>query len=205
MIFRIGLLRLGSILLLAGAAYGDVEVNKVDHQDGDFSTPIAHKNISLKGASDTSESSKQSFSTSSFGEVSQAAVANAQASVNEAMNAWAVYNKARFEHSRRKHYLPRATEVHQNILMTMGSQAKDLGLTPDVRKAAALLAEIDVRSKGVGAWSNTTQKRDSGRFWMEDIKRQGTVPYGGDASYKVFRNVNDYGAKGDGTKVRCVR
>jgi glucan 1,3-beta-glucosidase len=35
-------------------------------------------------------------------------------------------------------------------------------------------------------------------FWMEKIKHQGVAPYNGDASYKVFRNVKDYGAKGDG-------
>jgi hypothetical protein len=204
MILRIGLLRLGSILLLVGAACGDVELNKVDPHDGKFSTAIVDKNIHLKGASDTLKSSTQSFSTSSFGEVSHAAVANAQATVNEAMNAWAVYSEARFENARRKHFLPKTAEVHQNILMTMGSQAEDLELTLEVRNAAALLAEIDVRSKGAGAWSNATQKRDTGEFWMENIKRQGTVPYGGDASYKVFRNVKDYGATGNGATVCFV-
>jgi hypothetical protein len=38
-------------------------------------------------------------------------------------------------------------------------------------------------------------------FWMETIKHQGTAPYNGDASYKVFRNVKDFGAKGDGKTV----
>lgn len=34
-------------------------------------------------------------------------------------------------------------------------------------------------------------------YWVSSIKRQGTVPFGD--SFKVFRNVQDYGAKGDGT------
>ncbi|KAI0019158.1 pectate lyase superfamily protein-domain-containing protein [Xylariomycetidae sp. FL0641] len=35
-------------------------------------------------------------------------------------------------------------------------------------------------------------------YWLEDIKHQGVAPFGGDG-YKVFRNVKDYGAVGDGT------
>ncbi|OBT89655.1 hypothetical protein VE02_01791 [Pseudogymnoascus sp. 03VT05] len=35
-------------------------------------------------------------------------------------------------------------------------------------------------------------------YWQSDIKRQGTVAYG-DSSFKIFRNVKDFGAKGDGT------
>jgi len=34
-------------------------------------------------------------------------------------------------------------------------------------------------------------------FWMESIKHQGTSPFSPDpASYKVFRNVKEFGAKG---------
>jgi hypothetical protein len=36
----------------------------------------------------------------------------------------------------------------------------------------------------------------SSEFWMSSITRQGVVPFGTDASYKIFRNVQDYGAKG---------
>ncbi|TVY32460.1 Glucan 1,3-beta-glucosidase, partial [Lachnellula subtilissima] len=35
-------------------------------------------------------------------------------------------------------------------------------------------------------------------WWFASISRQGTVPFG-TAGYKVFRNVKDYGAKGDGS------
>ncbi|KAB5566596.1 pectate lyase superfamily protein-domain-containing protein [Coniochaeta sp. 2T2.1] len=34
-------------------------------------------------------------------------------------------------------------------------------------------------------------------YWMQDIAHQGVAPYAG-PGYKVFRNVKDYGAKGDG-------
>lgn len=35
-------------------------------------------------------------------------------------------------------------------------------------------------------------------FWMGDIAHQGLSPFNTDASYTVFRNVKDFGAKGDG-------
>ncbi|KAI1811036.1 pectate lyase superfamily protein-domain-containing protein [Poronia punctata] len=35
-------------------------------------------------------------------------------------------------------------------------------------------------------------------YWLEDVKHQGVAPFAGDG-YKVFRNVKDYGAKGDGS------
>ncbi|KAK5091266.1 hypothetical protein LTR05_001447 [Lithohypha guttulata] len=41
-------------------------------------------------------------------------------------------------------------------------------------------------------------KRQSSGFWMETIQRQGSPAYNDDKSYKVFRNVKEYGAVGDG-------
>ncbi|KAL9131334.1 MAG: hypothetical protein Q9217_000713 [Psora testacea] len=35
-------------------------------------------------------------------------------------------------------------------------------------------------------------------YWLASIQRQGTVAFG-DSAYKIYRNVQDYGAKGDGT------
>lgn len=39
----------------------------------------------------------------------------------------------------------------------------------------------------------------SSSYWLASITRQGTVPFGGSSGYQVFRNVMDFGAKGDGT------
>lgn len=36
-------------------------------------------------------------------------------------------------------------------------------------------------------------------YWLSTITRQGSIPFGGSDTYKVFRNVKDYGAVGDGT------
>src|SRR3569833_979503 len=35
-------------------------------------------------------------------------------------------------------------------------------------------------------------------YWVSSIQRRRTVAFGGAAGYKVFRNVMDYGAMGDG-------
>ena len=46
---------------------------------------------------------------------------------------------------------------------------------------------------------NLESRQAASSYWVADIQRQGTVPFSSDAGYKVFRNVKDYGAKGDGT------
>lgn len=37
-----------------------------------------------------------------------------------------------------------------------------------------------------------------GPYWFSQIKRQGKTPYGSNSSWVIWRNVRDYGAKGDG-------
>ncbi|CAM1505217.1 Fc.00g108540.m01.CDS01 [Cosmosporella sp. VM-42] len=39
----------------------------------------------------------------------------------------------------------------------------------------------------------------AGNWWFSDIDRQGTVAFSSGDNYKIFRNVKDYGAKGDGS------
>ena len=36
----------------------------------------------------------------------------------------------------------------------------------------------------------------SSNYWVANIKRQGLVAFGNGTDYKVFRNVQDFGAKG---------
>lgn len=50
--------------------------------------------------------------------------------------------------------------------------------------------------------SNVTTPAAS-NYWLANIRRQGTAPFNGNpAGYKVFRNVMDYGARGELTFVR---
>ncbi|CAG8893629.1 unnamed protein product [Penicillium egyptiacum] len=46
----------------------------------------------------------------------------------------------------------------------------------------------------------TTQKTSAASsYWVANVERQGIVPFAKNADYKIFRNVKDYGAKGDGS------
>ncbi|KAL8829350.1 MAG: hypothetical protein Q9170_006211 [Blastenia crenularia] len=49
----------------------------------------------------------------------------------------------------------------------------------------------------VGAMPAQIQAASSS-YWLSDIQRQGKVAFG-DAAFQIFRNVKDFGAKGDGT------
>ncbi|KAL4884771.1 pectin lyase fold/virulence factor [Aspergillus karnatakaensis] len=69
-----------------------------------------------------------------------------------------------------------------------------LHITEEIAHAAALVAEADMAAS-LANGSSSLVKRADGTFWMKDIRRQGTVPWGNDPNYKVFRNVvNDYHA-----------
>lgn len=47
----------------------------------------------------------------------------------------------------------------------------------------------------VNSTGPSTPVESSSTYWLSSIKRQGTVPFG-EASFKVFRNVREYGAIG---------
>lgn len=76
-----------------------------------------------------------------------------------------------------------------------------LQITDEIAAAAALVAEADaVNATGYG---NVTRRAvaASGSYWMGSLDRMGTVPWGNNAIYKVFRSMLDYGAVGDGVTV----
>jgi hypothetical protein len=41
-----------------------------------------------------------------------------------------------------------------------------------------------------------TEKRSASSYWVANVERQGIVPFAKSPDYKIFRNVKDYGAKG---------
>ncbi|KAI0402848.1 pectate lyase superfamily protein-domain-containing protein [Xylaria palmicola] len=79
---------------------------------------------------------------------------------------------------------------------------KLLEVTDEMARAAALLAELDAdRISNATLPTAAPAGKRAGPFWMEGIARRGTVPWGNDASYKVFRNVvSDYGADPTGQR-----
>ncbi|KAF8446401.1 exo-beta-1,3-glucanase [Boletus edulis BED1] len=44
----------------------------------------------------------------------------------------------------------------------------------------------------------TGQAQPGDPYWLQNIKHQGTSPFNPNSTYQVFRNVKDFGAKGDG-------
>jgi glucan 1,3-beta-glucosidase len=45
----------------------------------------------------------------------------------------------------------------------------------------------------------------SSNYWVSTITRQGTVAYGSDSSYQIFRNVMSFGAKGTAPPKMALR
>ncbi|KAI1115122.1 glycoside hydrolase family 55 protein [Nemania sp. NC0429] len=68
---------------------------------------------------------------------------------------------------------------------------------------ATSVALLQLATQGLAAAPGSTlQRRDDAvgsQYWFSTIKRQGVAAFASDPAYKVYRNVKDYGAKGDGT------
>lgn len=64
--------------------------------------------------------------------------------------------------------------------------------------ALSLLSPVSA-SSGVSAQTQNLETRGTSTWWLANIDRKGAVAYGGSSGYKVYRNVMDYGAKGDGS------
>ncbi|OIW23390.1 pectin lyase-like protein [Coniochaeta ligniaria NRRL 30616] len=114
-------------------------------------------------------------------------------------------NKARLGNPLRNNYgLKPGTDVGQSRTARRRLHARAfeeapaplLEITDEIARAAALVAESDA----VAIAGNVTRRAAAaaGTYWMGSIARRGTVPWGTDATYKVFRSVLDYGAVGNG-------
>ncbi|KAL2156618.1 hypothetical protein VTH82DRAFT_1363 [Thermothelomyces myriococcoides] len=65
------------------------------------------------------------------------------------------------------------------------------------RLSTAVLLALGLASSALAAPA-PAPRQESG-WWVASIERQGAPAFNQDKSYKVFRNVRDYGAKGDGS------
>ena len=54
-----------------------------------------------------------------------------------------------------------------------------------------------MKAFSVALWAASAVQTVSG-YWMEDIEHRGRSAYNPDPDYQVFRNVKEFGAKGDG-------
>ncbi|KAJ8128672.1 hypothetical protein O1611_g4962 [Lasiodiplodia mahajangana] len=68
---------------------------------------------------------------------------------------------------------------------------------------ATSAAVLQLATQGIAATSGAAlqQREDAvaSTYWFSSVQRQGVAAFASEPNYKVFRNVKDYGAKGDGT------
>ncbi|KAH7409504.1 pectate lyase superfamily protein-domain-containing protein [Cadophora sp. MPI-SDFR-AT-0126] len=155
------------------------------------------------------------FSLNKHVNVSEATIAAAQALVSAQQGTDAASRKYRFENPIRNVYTEKKNSKRSDAAAAISTPSSD------VLAAAAMLAEIDAAAKyrngtlykdyanfrNFSDFQKSTEntlessklgKRQSTTFWMEEMQHLGTQPLGGDSTYKVWRNVKDYGATGNG-------
>ncbi|KAL4873586.1 hypothetical protein BDV12DRAFT_160315 [Aspergillus spectabilis] len=124
----------------------------------------------------------------------EANIDDARQIVRNAIASMTKLNKARLERPMRGTYVLRSSTNTPQGSRREPPHSPLIHITKEIAQAAALVAEADTAASMANG-SSTLAKRADGTFWMKDIRRQGAVPWGNDANYKVFRNVvNDYHA-----------
>jgi hypothetical protein len=122
--------------------------------------------------------------------------------VNDAIAKMTKLNKARLNNPARMNYGYAPTGGSSSGRKRDATDANDqagapsplLDITEEIAAASALLAEVEAVNRTAPA----VEKR-AGTFWLGGMRHQGTMPWGDDASYKVFRNVvDDYQADPSG-------
>ena len=85
------------------------------------------------------------------------------------------------------------------ILTISYSYVKALGIPRDISAYSGDNSSITTFNNANFSSSTSGNATGSGApFWLEQIKHQGTAAFNTNSTYKVFRNVKDFGAKGDG-------
>ncbi|KAF2429000.1 hypothetical protein EJ08DRAFT_662166 [Tothia fuscella] len=201
---------------LLGASF--VYSSLISHTLG--SVGLEHQPIHRRGIPLLRRQENSTVLTPTFGVVSQTDISKARALIESRLQAWGQYNKAKFDTPLRNKY----TLAPESESTLQSRSIKHPEITPDIARASALLAELDAASKvspgnatsNNATYGNGTDHNTYGNitysvlatgkpsamasFWMEDIPRVGSQPYGNDASYKVFRNVKspEFNAVGNG-------
>ncbi|OGM44008.1 exo-beta-1 [Aspergillus bombycis] len=81
--------------------------------------------------------------------------------------------------------------LHTTIMLFLAHVLLLLGLPAGLVDAIPLGQEMDI--------TTNLAVRAASDYWVGTIKRQGAVPFGNGTDYQVYRNVKDFGAKGDGS------
>lgn len=103
---------------------------------------------------------------------------------------------------RRNRYEFHAPTPSKGLLSPSGDDSAT-GVNETVAEAAAVLTEVMIQNGTLSvddasaASEGPLQARQSGTWWLEGMTQNGLSPFA-PSGYKVWRNVKDYGAKGDG-------
>ncbi|KAL2066965.1 hypothetical protein VTL71DRAFT_1389 [Oculimacula yallundae] len=110
-------------------------------------------------------------------------------------------NAARYANPARNRYqLQPGTLLGRRDTLDFTTPPPLLNITDELADAAALVSEAEAMDGLASNASFVRRRAASGTFWMEHIAHMGTVAFGESSNYTVFRNVLDYGAKGDNTQ-----
>ncbi|KAF2673840.1 pectin lyase-like protein [Microthyrium microscopicum] len=144
----------------------------------------------------SSQDTTRVLATSSFKDISTSQINSAKKLVQKELVEWSKYNAYRFENPRGNRLGSRAKTQSQSSKIVIPNVPI---ITGEIAEAAALLAELESHETLNSSVIKTQYaKRQISRFWLEDMQHLGTLPYGNDKNYRTFRNVRDFGAKGDG-------
>lgn len=153
-----------------------------------------------------------SINLPSFLNVDKNTLENAKRLVAKAIEEQGKLNEARIANPRRNTYdKTRPSSISPSIDLkfkwlnsTESTDTTNQDAASEIYKAAALLAEYHAATASAESAVSPPpglqippQAQDTS-FWMENIEHSGQMPFGNDASYKVWRNVREYGARGDG-------
>jgi hypothetical protein len=114
-------------------------------------------------------------------DATEASIDEARMVVQDAIARMTKLNKARLDNPIRGSYKSRPGT---NITRSGSEYSPLLEITKEIAHAAALIAEADMAANLANGTSTLAQQA-AGSFWMQDIRRQGTVPWGNDPTYKV--------------------
>lgn len=178
-----------------------------DAEEDDDMEPVSNAPSTAKSMSKR-QTAPRNASTSSVAPLvkaaSPSALQKARAIVEKALAESAKLNAARLAKPMRNNYsLKPGTVIGDTTVPQRLRHRADatgvtalLNITDEIADAAALVAEADATSQGMNATKRAVAA--AGTYWMGSLDRKGTVPWGDNSSYVIFRNVLDYGAVGNG-------
>lgn len=150
-------------------------------------------------------------------QATSAEITQARSLVDDSLRLVASFNEARFEYQARDAFGTMNRTIGRGKRRHRIQVPPLFEVTPELAAAAALVAEVDAVREHTAKikfdkpsehpqipamkFVSDSERTNQQVFWMDQLNHQGSWPWGNNPSYKVYRNVRDYGAVGDGLHV----